>query len=358
MVHAVFLITIILSFVLKNKGKQIQTIPFLILFLFAALRYMYGNDYANYYHIHRSVQQGAVSPFDEFLFTKLYEWIPNFFVLTGLISLLFLYMVYRLMKDNLTGRGMFVGLVIFLINPYLFLMNLSSLRQCLAMLCFMAAVEFGIKRRFLPYALLVLTGMMFHKSAILLLPIYFFLGEWHFKKRYVFAVAAAVFVLLCFADIRAISRAVAVWFNDANYLAHLKVGTGNTLRATLLTGISFVYVLVNMPKLRGKELVYTKLYLLSLILGVLAFRLSMLTRIQMYFDIFSIVSIPTIMEKIREEGPISVKLANRQETVWRCVNRYALPLLIFVVYILRYYSFFTNPMWKAYTTYQTIFSAM
>lgn len=358
MVHAVFILTVALSYILRNKGKQLQAMPFFVLFLFAGLRYMYGNDYSNYYYIHNSVQQGANSPFDEFLFTKLYELTPNFFLLIALTSFFFLFVVYRLMKNHLSGAGMFVGLTIFLINPYLFLMNLSALRQCLAMLCFIGGVHFGIRRKFLPYVLMVLLGTMFHKSAILLLPIYFILGEKPFKNRYVFLIFAALFVLLWFVDIKAVSRVVAAWFNDRNYLAHLENGDGNSLRATALTGISFIYVLANMPKLKGKDLAYAKLYLLGLILGILAYRMSMLTRIQMYFDIFSIIVIPTIMAKVRAEGPIVVRFENKQETVWKIINRYALPVLIFTVYVLRYYSFFTNPMWKSFGSYQTIFSVM
>lgn len=358
MVHAVFALTIILSFILRNKGKQLQVIPFFVLFLFAALRYMYGNDYSNYYYIYLSVQEGAVSPFDEFLFTQLYYLIPNFFLLIAIISYVFLLAVYRLMKNNLSGADMFWGLLIFIINPYIFLMNLSAIRQCLAMIFFIWAVHFGIKRKLVPYIVLVLIGALFHKSAFLMLPIYALLGEKPFKNWHVFAVLSGLFVLLMFVNVNVISRVVAAWFNDPNYMAHVNSDIGNSLRATLLTGITFVYVLANMPKLRGKKLVYAKLYLLGVALGVLAYRMSMLTRVQMFFDIFAIVTIPTIMAEVRSEGPIIVNFNNRQETIWKCINKYALPTLIFTVYILRYYSFFTNPMWDSFVTYQTIFSAM
>lgn len=357
MVHIILFSAIFLSFLLRKKGKKAQLIPFLILYVFAALRYMYGNDYSSYYIAHALVQTGGRSPFDEFLFVKLNELIPNFFVLIALISYVFLRATYKLVERNQDVLGMCLGFFIFVISPYLFLMNLSAIRQGLAMVMFMWAVEYAIKRKPLQYLLLVLVGAMFHKSAFVLIPVYFFLSPTQFKKRYVVGVLGILVMLLWVVDIQAISNWVAVQFNDANYKVYAQSDMVNSLRATILSSFSFFYVLGNLPKLKNRELVYGKLYLLSTVLGILAIRLSLMTRIQMYFDIFSIVTLPTIFAKVQAEGPIYVNMVNKQETVWRCINKYILPSLIFVVYLLRYYSFFSNPRWQSFATYQTIFSA-
>jgi hypothetical protein len=109
--------------------------------------------------------------------------------------------------------------------------------------------------------------------------------------------------------------------------------------------------------LEGKYLVYGKLYLFSLALAVIAIRLSPITRIQMYFDIFAIVALPNMFKRNLEKGKVKIDKNNLGTAIIEILKRYVLPALIVIVYFLRYYSFFTNPMWERFTTYQTIFSA-
>ena len=77
----------------------------------------------------------------------------------------------------------------------------------------------------------------------------------------------------------------------------------------------------------------------------------------MYFDIFSVAAIPAILRTDLTRGVIRVDRANVAATLWNILNRFALPTLVFTVYVLRYYSFFTNPSWSAFFEYQSVFSA-
>ena len=126
-------------------------------------------------------------------------------------------------------------------------------------------------------------------------------------------------------------------------------GTTNSLRATVLTGVYFVYVAINLVHLKGYKLLCGKLYLIGLLFGMLAFYFSMITRLQMYFDIFSVVAIPAIMEHY---------IRNASGKWRKLINLYLFPGLIFAIYLARYYTFFTNPMWESFNTYHTIFEAI
>lgn len=359
MVHIILASAVLIAYLGRNKGKAALNVGFFVLFLFAALRYMYGNDYRNYLYEYNGIQLGWESQFEgEALFYVLNRLSPSFNFLIAVTSLIFVVAVYRLVGRNVSWRNAWISLFIFVISPYLFLMNLSAIRQCLAMVLFVVAVRYGMERKLIPYAFWVLTGALFHKSAVILLPVYFILQPKQFKRRYVLLVVGVMAVLLWFTNLNEIALWGANLFDDKNYATYAENGLQNSLRATLLTGISFVYVLMNMEKLESRNLVYAKLSLIGYALGILAFRMSMFTRIQMYFDIFTIVTIPTIMETVNAEGKIYVNFANRQETVWKCINKYVLPTLIVLVYFLRYYSFFTNSSWEAFFTYRTIFSAM
>lgn len=339
----------------RRSGKYIQVIPFIILFLFAALRKGYGNDYASYAEKFAYIHAGGTSPFEhEYLFTFLNASLPNFFSLIALTSLLFVAGIYIFLRCNLEKEQIWMGVLIFVINPYLYLINLSSLRQCLAMLLFLLAARFAYQRKVILYVLCILIGALFHKSAILLLPIYFFATPKKISWRWLVVISLALLALLQWDGFSNIVQITISFFEDSNYNFYVSSGLTNSLRATVLTSCFFLYVVTNLPELHGKSLVFGKLYLIGCILGILAYRLSMLTRIQMYFDIFSIAVLPGIFCQVQSEGAIVVNSANPLATFWKCINKYAMPVLLLLIYILRIYSFFTNPMWASFTTYHTI----
>lgn len=357
MVHVVLAGAVLIALFGKKKSKYFFVAACTVLFLFAALRYMYGNDYYNYFQAYLASRAGY-PVFDEYLYELLCRLIPSFFLLVALSSAAFVYCIYRLIIGVLDTEHAWMGLLIFVISPYLFLMNLSAIRQCMAMICFIIAVHFAIRKKFLLYLIMITAGALFHKSAVLLLPVWFVLNEKPVRRRTMFAVVLMLFVLLIFVDVNGVVLSVAKQFDDVNYVYYASSGRGNSLRATLLTAIIFLYVLGNLPNLQGRTLVYGKLYLVGLTLGILAIHVSMLTRIQMYFDIFAIVTLPAIYKMNRESGPVLVRPKHVFGTLWDLCNKYFLPILIFTVYVLRYYSFFTNPMWQSFYTYRTIFSVL
>lgn len=356
MVHLVLAAAVLIALAGRGKSKYIFAAACMVLFLFAALRYMYGNDYINYYASYVSIQGGDESVYDELLFTVLNQLSPSFYFLIAITSAVFVYSVYRLIMGTLSTKYAWIGLLIFVVNPYLFLMNLSAIRQCMAMVFFIAAMHYAVKRKPWQYLLMIVIAFLFHKSMVLLAPAWFLAGTKPVRKRLVCGIVLALFTLMFVVDLNNLVLAVADLFDDGNYIYYVNNSTGNSVRATLLTMISFVYVLGNLPRLEGKALVCGKLYLVGLIFGILAYHIAMLTRFQMYFDIFSVVAIPAILQKTQARGVIRVDPNNVVGTLWNLLNRFILPVLVFLVYLLRYYSFFTNASWSAFFTYQSILS--
>ena len=356
MVH-VWLALAIFFAILGFKNKYIQRTAFVILFLFAALRFMYGNDYYNYYMWFKYIQAGNPSPFKtELLYNLLNRWLPSFPVLVALSSAFLILIVYRLITKNLPTCYSWLGICIFVISPALFLMNLSALRQSIATCCFVIAVNFACRKKYLWYLVMVIVAALFHKSAILLMPFCLLANDRPVKPWFCWAVMAGTLILLVTSGLL---LSIVVWvaeqFGDKNYIYMAEQDMQNSIRATLLTSVFYFYVLLNLPKLKGKALVYAKIYMISPLLGVLAREISMLTRLQMYFDIFAIVALPSIFMEVRSRGPVIVNRRNVLITFWDCINRYAIPPLIVIIYLLRYYSFFTNPEWDAFFTYRTVF---
>lgn len=359
MVHLILFAAVILSVVGSEKSKVFTQLSFLLLFGFAALRYMYGNDYYSYCLRYKYIHNGGASPYDgEYLFTFLNRVCPSFYVLVALTSAAFLFIVYRLIVKKLPQEYTCLGVFIFLINPYLFLMNLSALRQNIALLLFTVAIYFSNKRQFIPYVLVIVVATLFHQSAWALLPVFFIANDKPVQIRTSVCVALLTIVLLFWPGLGTFVERIVAFFNNKNYSYYASQELRNSLRATLLTSVTFIYVLCNLHKLQGESVKYGKLCLISSGLGILAYRFSMFTRIQMYFELFSIIALPQIFATVQSMGPVVADGSRPLKSFWDCINKYALPLLIVIIYFLRYYSFFHNPMWSYYFDYRTIFSIL
>lgn len=350
MTHFFFFICIVVGFS-RFRERSLFSLSFFMIGFFAVFRYGYGNDYFSYQSSYELIQNGADNPFEhEMLFYLLNRILPSFYLLVAVLSVFFLWIVYRLIRDQLSGHYKSLALLIFLINPYLFLMNLSAMRQCAAACFFIISVKYAQERKFLPYVILTGVAALFHTSALLLIPLYFIANQRPAKWIHMAINILVVAVLLL--DGRILDRMVRLaleFFRDPNYNYLYAHAATNSLRATILTGITFAYVAINLRYLRGYKLICGKLYLLGLTFGVLAYRFAMFTRLQMYFDLFSVIVIPSIL----------CYHAGCREGKWqKLINLYVFPGLIFIVYLLRYYSFFSNPMWMRFGTYHTIFEAL
>lgn len=341
MVHIVFLSALFCAIPELNKKYPFRFFTFAILFMFMALRYDYGNDYMAYLNMHDLMNSGLRAwGQDSYLFHKLNLWIPNFFVFIGVTSLFYIVTIWVLIKNNLRVNQYWFAFLILLINPYIFLINLSALRQNIAVCFFVFAVNFAVKRKLIPYSIFILLAMGMHSSAIILLPMYFFLTEKPFNKKFLFG-TLVICALLLFSPLFDIIANKLLDFFPPHYRLYYNAsfteGLKNSLRATIISSFYLVLVLFNLGKLKGKEIIYGKLSLIATIISVLAIKVAMITRIGMYFDLFLIITIPHIFSRIEKK-----------------IYRQILFIVLIGIYLLRYYSFFTTPLWESFREYQTI----
>lgn len=354
MVHFILGLAFALT-IIGHKNKYVQFIGFVVLFGFASLRYMYGTDYFNYYMWYTYIRAGRKSPFDEVLYTLLNQYLPSFFILVAIEGAVLVFVTYWLIRKNIPTEYVWLSMFIFVFNPYLFLMNLSAMRQCFAMACFMIAAVCAYRKKFLWYCVLMAVGALFHKSSLLLLPAYFIINDRPVKARTCWIIFVGVVAMLVLGILQDVVIWVVGFFDDPNYKFMAEQDSHNSIRATLLTSLYFVYTLFNLPKLKGKALAFAKLYMFSPLLGVLAREVAMLTRVQMYFDIFSVIALPLIFLNVQSRGPVILNRRNALITFWDCLNKYALPAAIMIVYVLRYYSFSVNPAWVDFHKYYSLF---
>lgn len=337
MVHVIFLIALFCMIPDLNRRYPFRYFSLIILFLFLALRYDYGNDYMSYFYNHALMNAGSyVWGANDFLFRILNVSIPNFFVLIAVISLFYMISIWHLIKNNLRINQYWFAILILLINPYLFLVHLSSLRQTLAICIFIFAIDFAAKRKLMPYMVLMLAAIGMHSSAVILLPLYFLLTEKSFNKKWVFSTFTLLIILIVTPLLDVIASKLLDYL-PRHYSYYYEQGAQNSIRATLISSVYFLFVAANIGKLKGKEIIYGKLSLIATFISIIAIKVSMVTRIGMYFDIFLIISIPQIFNRIE-----------------RKLYRQILFVILISIYLLRYYSFFTNPLWESFIEYKTI----
>lgn len=337
MVHVVFLSALFCTIPELNKKYPFRFFTFIILFMFMALRFDYGNDYMSYFNNHKLMNAGLSGwGADDFLFHTLNIAIPNFFVLITLTSLFYLIVIWYLIKNNLNVNQYGFAVLLLLINPYLFLIHLSSLRQTLALCFFVFAVNFAVKRKLIYYIafLLLATGM--HSSAIILFPLYFMLTDKPFNKKHLF-MTMLILGLLLFTPVFNIIVNKSLEYLPIHYKYYYNQGLHNSVRATIISSFYLFFIAINLEKLRGKEIIYGKLSLIATVLSVLAIKVSMITRVGLYFDLFLIITIPQIFSRFETK-----------------IYKYMLFLALVGIYLLRYYSFFTTPLWESFRHYQTI----
>lgn len=121
------------------------------------------------------------------IFTRDFQWI---IVVVAIISLIPVYVFYR--RES---RNQLLSIALFLTFGLLGL-YFSTLRQIIAMAFVFPAYKFVRKRKFIPFLLMVLAAMLFHKSAFVMLAMYP-AYSFQFRKKHLFfilPVIAAIFV--------------------------------------------------------------------------------------------------------------------------------------------------------------------
>jgi hypothetical protein len=339
MPHIILFISWLFSLPKINKKIPFVSFTFIILLLFLAFRYNYGNDYMAYFSIHQALNAGQPAwGGSDILFKLINIIIPNFYIYIFVISLFYMFIIYYLIQNNLKLSDYWFSLLILLLNPYLFLIHLSSIRQTIAICVIVISVKFIIEKKLLYFLFTVLIAAGFHASAIIILPFYFLLNQSKIKMRWIIIYLVTIIILLVSPIFELIASNIMAYFPQ--YQHYLTSDSTSSLRSSIVTSIILFIVLLNINKMEGKEIIFGKLALVALALSILSYKLTMLARIGMYFDIYLIIALPVICRKIENT-----------------VLRYLVYAAIISIYFFRYISFFSNPMWQEYySTYHTVFS--
>lgn len=359
----VSLIALLLTY-LETIGKLKDGMMwgFVLVTIIAAIHYDYGNDYMSYMQTYKdityfdfnlsSILAGDVWKEPGWALLN-YAFIPfgGFFGLVAALSVLQNVIYYKAIKRYVDKEWWPMAVFIYLFSTSLYVLNMSMMRQGLAISLFVWAFLYFKDRRIIPSLLILIAAASVHNSAKILLPFVLWgfipMGK-RFSKYMSYFYAVMFVVLYMNADfVNTIFMAFTTYKDFAVYSDYyandnrtIKIGIGFIINLIPLI-ISLLYLL----KKQDTEIWKRRLVCIACIGSfIIPFSLiiPLIGRVGMYFSAYTIFSIP-----------ITYKWITRKE----------LKLLFMLIYLLitlyDYFGFFSSEVFsKEYSTYKTIFSAL
>lgn len=186
-IYILFLIIVIFSIEgiqLKSKKlkKLSQILIITVFYLIAGMSYKIHNDYFIYENLYKEInyynwmyvrlEKGFV--FLNALFNRILE----FYSFKAMIYLLNLYLIYKGLKKITKKREIYIiiGLMYLLFTQF-YSLYLSAFRQSIAIAIFIYSLSYIIRKKIVKYIFCISFAFFFHRSAIILFPIYFILNR-------------------------------------------------------------------------------------------------------------------------------------------------------------------------------------
>ncbi|WP_019391967.1 EpsG family protein [Priestia filamentosa] len=354
----------------NNKNKKIYLIwMFLPVFIISAFRGPFiGNDTHSYLNLFNSVSHQDFLYFTKaniyyekgFIFlntiiSSITDSSQAILIVTSFITigLIFLF-IYRHSAN--------VWLSVYLFITLMFYYNsMNVLRQYLAMAIVLSSLGFVVKRKLVPFLILVILASFIHTSAIFFIIVYIFPKlKVSYKSLVTISLCSVAFFYFLFPLIDLITGRfiqyqvyISRYFGSNNLGNILKTGVYFLI---FLTGILFAYN--NMSNSREpmtskvnsirknndfieihSRRLYTFTLLTAVILSLLSIRMSILERLADYFTIVSIVYLPNVIQNI-----------NNKRVAMRVTIAVVLISLIYNIVILT-----LRPEWYQVTPYSFFF---
>ncbi len=307
---------------------------FLLLFALSACRLNVGNDYAKYVEFMHLVNCDAYVP-TEIGFNLLVKLVYG---LSGFENYLLVFAVYAFATVGIFLLAMYEQSVDFPLTFFLFMalgyyfQTFSTVRYYFALALALYSMKFVLRRQWGRFLGLILLGATFHKSLLVVIPLYFLATlPW---KKWQLAVGALFCTTFLFCQNLYLKLVVLLYptYEDTEYL---EGGTSyiNILRCTAV--ILFAVIVYWEKKRRGMEEIaeedvavehfYFYLNLGALVLYVFCSFLPIISRIGYYLTVSHILYLPMLLGQIRNAK-------------WRRVFRVgmlAAAILYFMIYMSR-----------------------
>ena len=281
---------------------------FIILFALSACRLNVGNDYAKYVEFMHLVNCDSYVP-TEIGFNLLVKLIYG---LSGFENFLLVFAVYSFVTVLLFLLALYEQSDEFSLSFFLFMtlgyyfQTFSTVRYYLALAIALYSMKFVLRRQWGRFLILVLLGATFHKSLLVVIPLYFLASlRW---KKWQLALAALFCTTFLFMQDFYLKVVVFLYptYEDTEYL---EGGTSyiNILRcAAVLAFAGIVYLMERRGKAgtlaeEPRFWFYFYLNLGALVLYTFCSFLPIISRIGYYLTVSQILFLPMLLARVKEE---------------------------------------------------------
>ena len=281
---------------------------FIILFALSACRLNVGNDYAKYVEFMHLINCDSYVP-TEIGFNLLVKLIYG---LSGFENFLLVFAVYSFVTVLLFLLALYEQSDEFSLSFFLFMtlgyyfQTFSTVRYYLALAIALYSMKFVLRRQWGRFLILVLLGATFHKSLLVVIPLYFLASlRW---KKWQLALAALFCTTFLFMQDFYLKVVVFLYptYEDTEYL---EGGTSyiNILRcAAVLAFAGIVYLMERRGKAgtlaeEPRFWFYFYLNLGALVLYTLCSFLPIISRIGYYLTVSQILFLPMLLARVKEE---------------------------------------------------------
>lgn len=281
---------------------------FTILFALSACRLNVGNDYARYVEFMHLVNCDAYVP-TEIGFNLLVKLVYG---MSGFENFLLVFAVYSFVTVLVFLLAMYEQSDEFRLSFFLFMtlgyyfQTFSTVRYYLALAVALYSMKFVLRRQWGRFVLLLLLGATFHKSLLVVIPLYF-LASLHWKK-WQLAVAALFCTTFLFLQDFYLKVVVFLYptYEDTEYL---EGGTSyiNILRCVAVLAFAGIVYWMERRESAGslKEdarfWFYLYLNMGALVLYAFCSFLPIISRIGYYLTVSQILFLPMLLARVKDE---------------------------------------------------------
>lgn len=241
-------ITISNSLTIRNKEQELLShyllfCSFMLMFLISSIRKDVGVDYIQYSSLQIPLVLSGNYSSVEFLYRYVIKvgfvigQEQMVFVLTHLIIL---YYSYRAIKTN--SSNYLFSIYIFMLGGF-FNHSLNIMRQSMAIAIFLYAIKYIFKKDFVKYILHILLAFLFHKTALIFVPLYFvYYFKFNLRRACFLLIGTSLSIPLLKEILLFISLKYNVYKNYVNVYFEPEPLSGSYLFINIVISIVFLYV--------------------------------------------------------------------------------------------------------------------
>lgn len=293
----------------KSNNLIYFFVPILLFTIVFGLRYGVGIDYLGYLELFNMFgSQNEIylylryEPAFIFIIETLYKLKLNYvflFILFAFLQISILYFSFKDRKHILPYLP-----IVLMLSGAAVMTFMNAMRQAVSFCFFLFSIRYIIEKKLLYYLVCILLAFLFHRSAILLLPIYFLFSykdEYFSNIKIQIALLIIFYIIAPFVDIKYILEPFLTILEKLGYSQYIENRPDeffNTDRkfgiGYLLIIIQYLILVINSKKIKAyfsdkRYVVMYDIFFLGIILEALFVNIQQIMRVVLYFNLFKIV---------------------------------------------------------------------